>query len=156
MRLRAKFADQSSTRSMLECLIPANMERASKVLGKLSLPEGTVTPEAMVCAAWAGAVGKKIAAHARAAQHGARALIVEVEDAVWQRQLFVLRRQIRRKIEKSIWRRDAWRTSNSAWRRGGANRSVRSTRWRSADEARCHRRPGAPQIYKASRKRALA
>jgi hypothetical protein len=34
------------------------MERASKVLGKLNLPEGTVTQEAMVCSVWASAVGK--------------------------------------------------------------------------------------------------
>ncbi|HET9320820.1 MAG TPA: DciA family protein, partial [Bryobacteraceae bacterium] len=75
-----------------------NMERASKVLGSLSLPAGTVTPEAMVCAAWAGAVGKKIAAHTRAAKLVRAHLIVEVEDAIWRRQLFVLREQIRRKI----------------------------------------------------------
>jgi predicted nucleic acid-binding Zn ribbon protein len=78
------------------------MERASRVLGKLSLPQGTVTQEAMVCAAWAGAVGKKIAAHARAAKLVRTHLVVEVEDAIWQRQLFALRGQICRKIEESI------------------------------------------------------
>jgi predicted nucleic acid-binding Zn ribbon protein len=83
-------------------MLPANMERASKVLGKLSLPQGTVTQEAIVCAAWAGAVGKKIAAHARAAKLVRTHLVVEVEDAIWQRQLFVLREQIRRKIDESI------------------------------------------------------
>src|SRR5580692_8146845 len=83
-------------------MLPANMERASKVLGKLSLPQGTVTQEAIVCAAWAGAVGRKIAAHARAAKLVRTHLVVEVEDAIWQRQLFVLREQIRRKIDENI------------------------------------------------------
>lgn len=78
------------------------MERASKVLGKLNLPQGTVTQEGMVCAAWASAVGKKIAAHARAVKLVRTHLVVEVEDAIWQRQLFVLRAQIRRKIDESI------------------------------------------------------
>src|SRR6266849_1682 len=78
------------------------MERASKVLGKLNLPEGTVTPEAVVCAAWAGAVGRKIAVHSRAVRLVRSHLIVEVEDAIWQRQLFVLRQQIQRKIVESV------------------------------------------------------
>ena len=78
------------------------MERASKVFGKLKLPEGTVSPEALACAAWAGAVGRKIALHTRAARMVRSRLIVEVEDAVWQRQLFALREQVRRKIEESI------------------------------------------------------
>src|SRR5260370_7899930 len=64
--LRAKFADQSSIRPMLECLIPANMERASKVLGKLNLPEGTVTQEAMVGSVWPTALAKHIPPHSRA------------------------------------------------------------------------------------------
>ena len=58
------------------------MERASKVLGKLSLPDGTVTQEAVVCAAWAGAVGRKIAAHTRAIRLLRAHLVIEVEDAI--------------------------------------------------------------------------
>src|SRR5260370_36054222 len=78
------------------------MERASKVLGKLNLPAGAVTQEALVCSAWAGAVGKKIAAHSRATKLVRAHLVIEVEDAIWQRQLFALRGQIVRKIEESV------------------------------------------------------
>jgi len=78
------------------------MERASKVLGKLNLPEGTVTPESIVCAAWAAAVGRKIAPHARAVRLVRTHLIVEVEDLIWQRQLFVLRQQIVRKMDENV------------------------------------------------------
>ena len=78
------------------------MERASRVLRTLNLPPGTVTQEDLVCAAWAAAVGRKIAAHSRAARLVRSHLIVEVEDAIWQRQLFVLRGQIRSKIEENV------------------------------------------------------
>jgi predicted nucleic acid-binding Zn ribbon protein len=131
------------------------MERASRVLGKLSLPQGTVTPEAMVCAAWAGAVGKKIAAHARAAKLVRTHLVVEVEDAIWQRQLFVLREQIRRKIEESI---GAGVVEDIEFRvtpvRLGPQRARHATV--GADEADGIADPVLRNLYKASRRRELA
>lgn len=134
---------------------PANMERASRVLGKLSLPQGTFTPEAMVCAAWASAVGKKIAAHARATKLVRTHLIVEVEDAIWQRQLFVLREQIRRKIDESI---GAGVVDEIEFRvmpvRLGPQRARRTLA--SADEANGIADPVLRNLYRASRKRELA
>ncbi len=133
----------------------ANMERASRVLGKLSLPQGTFTPEAMVCAAWAGAVGKKIAAHARAAKLVRTHLIVEVEDAIWQRQLFVLRDQIRRKIEESV---GGGVVEDIEFRvipvRLGPHRAQHAAA--SADEANGIADPVLRKLYKASRKKELA
>jgi predicted nucleic acid-binding Zn ribbon protein len=132
-----------------------NMERASKVLGSLSLPAGTVTPEAIVCAAWAGAVGKKIAAHTRAAKLVRAHLIVEVEDIIWRRQLFVLREQIRRKIDESIGvgvvEDIEFRVTP---RRLEPQRAGHSTA--RADEAEGIGDPVLRNIYKASRKRGLA
>jgi len=131
------------------------MERASKVLGKLNLPQGTVTQEAMVCAAWAGAVGKKIAAHARAAKLVRTHLVVEVEDAIWQRQLFVLREQIRRKIDESI---GAGVVEDIEFRvtpmRLGPQRAQHATV--GADEADGITDPVLRNLYKASRQRELA
>ncbi|HVP48207.1 MAG TPA: DUF721 domain-containing protein [Bryobacteraceae bacterium] len=140
---------------MLECLIPANMERASRVLGKLNLPDGTVTHESMVCTVWANAVGKKIAAHSRAVKMVRARLVVEVEDAVWQRQLFVLRHQIQRKIEESI---GAGLVEDIEFRvappRLGPVRAQHSMT--QADEADGIGDPILRNIYKASRKRELA
>ena len=140
---------------MLECFIPADMERASKVLGKLNLPDGTVTQESMVCAVWPGAVGKKIAAHSRAVKLVRARLVVEVEDAIWQRQLFVLRQQIRRKIEEGIGagivEEIEFRVAPPRLGPGRAQRSVAS-----ADEAEGIADPFLRNIYKASRKRQLA
>jgi predicted nucleic acid-binding Zn ribbon protein len=131
------------------------MERASRVLGKLSFPEGTFTPEAMVCAAWASAVGKKIAVHARAAKLVRTHLIVEVEDAIWQRQLFVLREQIRRKIDESV---GMGIVEDIEFRvipvRLGPRRAQRAMP--GADEASGITDPVLRNIYKASRKRELA
>jgi|SRR5215469_534966 len=78
------------------------MERASKLIGGLRLPEEAITAEELACAAWANAVGKKIAEHTRAARMVRTRLIVEVEDHIWQRQLFSLSKQILRNLEKQI------------------------------------------------------
>jgi len=131
------------------------MERASKVLGKLNLPAGTVTHDALVCSAWAGAVGKKIAAHSRAAKLVRAHLVVEVEDAIWQRQLFALRGQIVRKIEESVGPGMVEEIEfRVAPRRLGPQRAQSSVP--SADDANDIADPMLRNIYKASRKRGLA
>ena len=131
------------------------MERASKVLGKLNLPQGAVDPEIIVCAAWASAVGKKVAAHTRAARLVRSHLIIEVEDSIWQRQLFVLRSQIRRKIDESIGAGIVEDIEfRVAPRRLGPQRAQHSTAAR--DEADGIADPVLRNIYKASRKRELA
>jgi hypothetical protein len=76
------------------------MERASSLVGKLSL--GLITPEEMACSAWADAVGKRIAAHTRAAKLVRTRLVVEVEDATWQRNLFSLSRHILSNLQKAL------------------------------------------------------
>ena len=78
------------------------MERASKFIRGLKLPGETFSAEELACAAWAPAVGKKVAAHTRAAKLVRNKLVVEVEDATWQRQLFSLRYQILRNLVKGI------------------------------------------------------
>jgi predicted nucleic acid-binding Zn ribbon protein len=131
------------------------MERASKVLGRLSLLTGTITGEAVVCAAWADAVGGKIAAHARAAKLVRSHLIVEVEDAVWQRQLFALRGQIRSKIDESVGAGVVEDIEfRVAPRRLGPKRAQHSTS--SGDEAATIADPLLRHIYKASRRRERA
>ena len=78
------------------------MERASKLIRSLKLPGDPFTPEEIACGAWPDAVGKKIAAHTRPARLVRTRLIVEVEDHVWQRQLFALTAHILRNLTKSL------------------------------------------------------
>jgi len=63
------------------------MERACKLIRGLRLPDGTLSGEELACAVWPQAVGKKIAAHTRAARLVRTRLVIEVEDVTWQRQL---------------------------------------------------------------------
>ncbi|HEY6391645.1 MAG TPA: DUF721 domain-containing protein [Bryobacteraceae bacterium] len=73
------------------------MERAGKSLAKLKLSDAISTEELAV-AAWTAAVGKRIASHASAKTLVRGSLIVEAEDAIWQRQLFHLRLPILAKL----------------------------------------------------------
>ena len=52
--------------------------------------------------AWPRAVGKKLALNARATKLIRTRLVVEVEDAVWQRNLFTLSRQILAGLTKHV------------------------------------------------------
>jgi len=64
-----------------------HMERAGRLIPKLKLSAEMADPETRVLAAWALAAGEKIARHTRAVSLVRGALIVEVEDFTWQRNL---------------------------------------------------------------------
>ncbi|MFZ0932862.1 MAG: DUF721 domain-containing protein, partial [Bryobacteraceae bacterium] len=74
----------------------------SKLIRGLRLPGEMITESDLACAAWPQAVGKRIAAHTRAAKLVRRRLVVEVEDQIWQRQLFVLSYHIVRNLERQL------------------------------------------------------
>jgi len=78
------------------------MERASKLIRGLGISGDVISAGELACAAWPAAVGKKIAAHTRAARMVRNCLIVEVEDATWQRQLFTLSRHILGNLERHL------------------------------------------------------
>ena len=78
------------------------MERASKLIRRLKMPGEPVTGEQVARAAWPHSVGKKIASHTRAVRMVRTRLIVEVEDRIWQRQLFTLTSQILRRLAENV------------------------------------------------------
>jgi len=78
------------------------MEPASKLISRLRLPGDTISAEDIACRVWPQAVGKKIAVHTRASKLVRGRLVVEVEDRVWQKQLFTLSHQIMRNVEKRL------------------------------------------------------
>lgn len=132
------------------------MERASKLIRGLRLPGDAMGAEELARAAWGQAVGPKIAGHTRATRMVRTRLIVEVEDKLWQRQLFALTSHILRNLEKSLGpgvvedlefrilprRREPQRAEQAA-------RPV-------MDEAESIADPVLRGIYRASRKKALA
>jgi hypothetical protein len=78
------------------------MERAGRLVGKLKVSAGITDPETRARAAWAMAVGKKIAQRTRPTNLVRGVLIVEVEDFVWQRQLNTLRHFLLRNLHKEL------------------------------------------------------
>ena len=80
------------------------MERAGRVLQKLKLNKHGVSDEQLACAAWAIAVGQTIANRTSAHALVRQRLVVQVEDATWQRQLWTLRSQILRRLEEALGR----------------------------------------------------
>ena len=76
------------------------MERAAQVFRTNKLSKNLLTDEEVVRAAWPSAVGKSIAAHTSRVRVARTCLVVEVEDAIWQRQLSGLSQQILDRVRK--------------------------------------------------------
>lgn len=133
------------------------MERASRLLGKLKFPGDSVSNSDLICAAWSGAVGKKIARHARAERVVRTKLIVGVDDAVWRRQLFTMSRLILARIAESVGEGLVDELEfRVAPQRLGPQRAARSTSKLPEDEADRIDDPGLRRLYIASRRRELA
>ena len=130
------------------------MERAGRVLGKLKLTKNTVSDEEIARSAWSAAVGKKIALRTHVVGLVRDRLVVEVEDAVWQRQLFTLRQQILGRLEQVLGRQIA---KELEFRIAVPKiQPARAEVISSADEADEIRDPVFRLVYKAARKRATA
>ena len=76
------------------------MERAARLIKDKKVSRELVTEEEIACAVWPRAVGKTIARHTSRVRLVRHNLVVEVEDATWQRQLHGLSRQIVARIQK--------------------------------------------------------
>ncbi len=76
------------------------MERAARLIAKSKTPNRILSEDEIARAVWPGAVGKAIAAHTSRIRLVRSTLVVEVEDAIWQRQLHSLTSQILDRIRK--------------------------------------------------------
>lgn len=88
--------------SGLPPLFKTHMERAGRLVGKMNLSPKVADAETRARAAWPVAAGKKIARHARATTLVRGTLIVEVGDAIWQRQLSTLRHFLLRNLRHEL------------------------------------------------------
>jgi len=134
------------------------MERASRVMGQLTSRGGALEPEEIVRAAWPQAVGKKIAARTRAGRMVRTRLIVEVEDIMWQRQLFALSSQIRANLEKQLGQGivEDLEFRIVPPRRASQRAEVAQPALAAPDEADQIADPVLRNIYKGARRKALA
>jgi hypothetical protein len=78
------------------------MERAGRLFSNMDFPSELDEAETRARAAWPMAAGKKIAKHARATALVRTTLVVEVGDAVWQRQLSTLRHFLLRNLAREL------------------------------------------------------
>ena len=76
------------------------MERAARLIKNSKLSREILTDDDLARAAWPAAVGKAIAAHTVRIRVVRTNLVVEVEDATWQHQLYTLRSQILERVRK--------------------------------------------------------
>lgn len=128
------------------------MDQASRIIGRVA--GDVISPERVACGAWRRAVGKRIAAHTNAAKLVRDKLVVEVEDEVWRNNLWGLRYQILRNLEKAI----GPEIVNDIEFRVAPLRILpkRAEALKPADEADLIEDPGLRRIYKASRRKANA
>jgi hypothetical protein len=76
------------------------MERAARLIKNNKLSKKVFSEEDLARAVWPAAVGKAIAAHTSRLTLVRETLVVEVEDAIWQKQLFTLRGQILERLRR--------------------------------------------------------
>jgi len=129
------------------------MERAGRLLAGMRLPGVSLTPDAVVRAAWPLAVGKRIALRARAAVLAGSTLIVEVDDEIWRRQLTTLAGQILARLRKVLGRELVHRIE---FRQGLPRRPVQRATTLCGDEAEAIPDSGLRMAYRASRRKAQA
>jgi predicted nucleic acid-binding Zn ribbon protein len=76
------------------------MERAARLIKNSKLSRQVLSEDDLARAVWPVAVGKAIAAHTARIKLVRSTLVVEVEDAIWQRQLHQLSAQILDRLRK--------------------------------------------------------
>jgi hypothetical protein len=78
------------------------MDQASRIISRWTGVSDLINRERMACGAWKKAVGKRLAERTRAVKLVRERLVVEVEDEVWRQNLWSLRFQILKNLEKAI------------------------------------------------------
>jgi Dna[CI] antecedent, DciA len=76
------------------------MERVARVIKNNKFSREIFTDDDLARAVWPSAVGKAIARHTSRVTLVRNRLVVEVEDAIWQKQLHTLREQILGRLRK--------------------------------------------------------
>jgi hypothetical protein len=137
-----------------------HMDQASRIIAQWTGVSDVISHERIACAAWKRAVGKKIALRTRALKLVRTTLVVEVEDELWKKNLWSLRYQILRNLEKALGPEivDAIELrvmpqAIGARRESEARLALDVPLDSSGDEADAITDPGLRRIYRASRRR---
>ncbi len=132
------------------------MERAAKLVKKNLYSKALFTDDDLARAIWPTAVGKAIATHTTRLKLVRTTLVVEVEDAIWQRQLFPLSSQIVERIRRitasEIVKDIEFRVGLPRRQPARSEHPARA----SFDEAETIQDPMLKKVYKLSRKKVTA
>jgi hypothetical protein len=133
------------------------MDQASRILAQWTDVSDVTSHERIACASWRKAVGPKVALRTRALKLVRTTLVVEVEDETWRKNLWGLRYQILRNLEKALGPEIVTAVELRVMPpRFGPHREDRSAPEASLDEAESIVDPGLRRIYKAARRRETA
>ena len=132
------------------------MDQASRIIAKWSGASDVISPERLALGAWKKAVGKRLADRTRPVKLVRDRLVVEVEDEVWRKQLWALRYQILKNLEKSIGTEIVADVEFRVMppRREPQRESAPAPR--PADESTDIADPGLRRIYRSARRRETA
>ncbi len=132
------------------------MDQASRIIAKWSGASDVISHERIACGAWKKAVGKRLAERTRAVKLVRDRLVIEVEDEVWRSNLWSLRFQILKNLEKAIGPEIVSDLSFQVMprRREPARETLPALQ--PADEASEISDPGLRRIYRNARSREIA
>ena len=139
------------------------MERAARLIRDKNVARDLFGDEEIARAVWPKAAGKTIAAHTSRLKLVRTTLVVEVEDATWQKQLFPLTRQILERLHRLM---GSGQIRDIEFRIGIPRRHVQRTESRepasvesipvSNDEAERIQDPVLRKVYRRSRSKAAS
>lgn len=130
------------------------MERAARLLKSNKPAQRIIGDEDVARGLWPAAVGKTIARHTGKIMLVRSTLVIYVEDAIWQKQLHGLRRQIVDRMQKLM---GSTLIESVEFRIGIPKREPqRAESIQTSDEADRIQDPVLKKIYQISRKRATA
>lgn len=134
------------------------MDQASRIIAQWNGVSDVITHERIACGAWKKAVGAKIAVRTRALKLVRNTLVVEVEDDIWRKNLWSLRYQILRNLEKAVGPGIVTEMEFRVMppRMQPARESEERLALQTPDEADQIADPGLRRIYKAARRRESA
>jgi predicted nucleic acid-binding Zn ribbon protein len=133
------------------------MDQASRIIAQWTRVSDVISHERIACGAWKKAVGRKIALRTRALKLVRNTLVVEVEDETWRKNLWSLRYQILRNLEKALGPEIVTAVELRVMPpRFGPQREQGAALEVSLDDAESIVDPGLRRIYKAARQRETA
>jgi predicted nucleic acid-binding Zn ribbon protein len=136
------------------------MDQASRIIARWTGVSDVISHERIAVGAWKKAVGKKIAIRTRALKLVRNTLVIEVDDELWRKNLWSLRYQILRNLQKAVGPEIVTEIELRVMPpRFGPQREVEVRLDLTApgvDEAEGIEDPGLRRIYRAARRREIA